>query len=103
MEVTDKTGLDLDDLKLSGSITYQAQGQLYQKDFTDLKVEKYEDKEVLPHTFRYESIDLLKKILATYMANKTQGGVDQCVNFTEEFYNKWKKFELEDDFYKGMI
>jgi hypothetical protein len=68
-----------------------------------VKIEECDEKEILPHTFRYESIDLLKKILSIYSVNRSQGGVDQCINFTQEFYDQWKKFDLEDDFYKGMI
>lgn len=65
-----------------------------------MNIEKCDDKETMPHKLRYESIDLLKKILNSFNANHN---VEQCVNFTQEFYDKWKKMDSDDDFYKGMI
>jgi len=56
----------------------------------------------MPHKFRYECIDLLKNITESFKNNRA-GGVEQSLNSTQEFYDQWKKLELDDDFYKGMI
>jgi len=47
----------------------------------------------MPHKFRYECIDQLKKITDSFKNNRA-GGVEQSLNSTQEFYDSWKKFDL---------
>ena len=56
----------------------------------------------MPHKFRYECIDLLKGIVDSFKNNRA-GGVQQSLDKTQEFYEAWKKHDLDDEFYKGMI
>lgn len=83
------------------SLSYECNAENYNDAFT-IPIEDCDENEILPHKFRYESIDLLKKILYDFQ-NSRAGGVEQSVKMTQEFYDKWKKLDLDDDFYKGMV
>lgn len=75
------------------NLSYYSNNKYYDIQLGKTKIEKCDEDEIMPHKFRYECIDQLKKITDSFKNNRA-GGVEQSLNSTQEFYDSWKKFDL---------
>jgi len=66
-----------------------------------LKISKCDENDNLTHVFRFESINLMKNLL--FGAIYWRKDINRAMEAVNVHYEKWKKIELEDEFYEGMI